>query len=76
MVVSKINSSVSKKIHYNLFQPEGGPNPKLDTILNVMPIKRESSSKGFSSLRTVKDTAEGFTTPVLLEYVADRTLTQ
>ena len=70
MVASMINSSVSNKIHYNLFQPEGGPDPKLDTdILNVMPIKQENSLKGFSSFRTVKDTAEGFTKPVLQEYV-------
>ena len=47
-----------------------GPNPKLDTdILNVVPIKQENSSKGFSSFRTVEDTAEGFTKPVLQEYV-------
>ena len=46
MVVSIINSSVSNKIHYNLFKSEGGPNPKLDTdILDVMPIKQEHSSK-------------------------------
>ena len=50
MVVSRINSSVSNKIHFNLFQPEGGPDPKLDTdILNVMPINEENSLKGFSS---------------------------
>ena len=37
------------KIHYNLFQSEGGPDPKLDTdILNVLPIKQEISAKGFS----------------------------
>ena len=59
MVVSMINSSVSNKIHFNLFQPEGGPDLKLDTdILNVMLIKQENSSKGFSSFRTAKDTAE------------------
>ena len=34
-----------------------------------MPIKQEIFSKGFSSFRTVKDTAEGFTKPVLQEYV-------
>ena len=34
-----------------------------------MPIKQENSSKGFSSFQTVKDTAEGFTNPVLQEYV-------
>ena len=68
--VSMISSSVSNKIHFNLFQAEGGPDPKLDTdILNVMPIKQENSLKGFSSFRTVKDTAEGFTKPVLQEYV-------
>ena len=45
-----------------IFQPEGRPDPKLDTdILNVMPIKQVNSSEGFSSFRTVKDTAEGFT---------------
>ena len=61
-----ITSSVSNKIHYNLFQPEGEANLKLDTdILNVMPIKQENSSKGFSSLQTVKDTAEGLTKPIL-----------
>ena len=65
-----ITSSVSNKIYYNLFQPGGGPYPKLDTdILNVVPIKQENSSKGFSSFRTVEDTAEGFTKPVLQEYV-------
>ena len=70
MAASIINSSVSNNIHYNLFQPEGGPDPKLDTdILNAMSIKQESSSKGFSSFRTVNDTAEGFTKPVLQEYV-------
>ena len=70
MVVSMINSSVSNKIHYNLFKPEGGSDLKLDTdILNVMPIKQENSSKGFSSFRTVKDTTEGFTKSVLQEYV-------
>ena len=66
MVASMINSSVSN----NLFQPEGGPIPKYDTdIFNVMPIKKESPSKRFSSFRTVKDTVEGFTKPVLQEYV-------
>ena len=45
MVVSIINSSVLNKNHYKLFQSEGGPDPKLVTdILNVMPIKQESSS--------------------------------
>ena len=40
MVVSMINSSVLNKIHYNLFQSEGGPDLKLDTdILNVMLMK-------------------------------------
>ena len=50
-----INSSVTNKIHYNLFQSEGGPDPKLDTdiILNVMPIKQENSLKGFSCFRAV-----------------------
>ena len=68
--VSMINSFVSNKIYYNLFKPKRGPDPKLDTdILNVMPTKQENSSKGFSSFRTVKVTAEGFTTPVLQEYV-------
>ena len=60
MVVSMINSSVLNKIHFNLFKSEGGLDPKLDTyILNVMPIQQENSLKGFSSFRTVKDTAEG-----------------
>ena len=60
MVVLMVNSSVSNKIHFNLFQPEGLPDPKIDTdILNVMSIKQENSSKGFSSFQTVKDTAEG-----------------
>ena len=62
MVVSMINSSVLNKIPYNLFQPDSN-------ILNVMPVKQENSLKGFSSFRTVKDTAERFTRPVLQEYV-------
>ena len=75
MFFSMINSSISNKINYNLFQPEGGPDPKLDTdILNVMPIEQKFFSKGFSSFRTVKDTAEGFTKPIL--QVANHTLTQ
>ena len=70
MVVSMINSSVSNKIHYNLFKLEGGPDPKLNTyISNVMPIKKENLSKGFCSFGIVKVTAEGFTKPVLQEYV-------
>ena len=70
MAVSMINSPVSNNIHYNLFQPEGGPDPKLDTdILRVMPIKQENSSKGFNSFRTVKNTAEVCTKPVLQEFV-------
>ena len=70
MVVLMITSSVSNNIHYNLFQPEGGPDPKLDTdILNVMALKQETSSKGFSSFRTVKVTTGGFTKPFLREYV-------
>ena len=32
MVVLMINSSVLNKIHYNLFKPEGGPDPKLDIL--------------------------------------------
>ena len=44
MVVLMINSSVLNKIHFNLFQSEGGLDPKLDTdILNVMPIQQENS---------------------------------
>ena len=41
----------------------------LDTVLNVLSMKQEITSKEFSSLRTVKDTAEGFTKPFLQEYV-------
>ena len=65
-----INSSFLNKIHCNLFQSKGGPDPNLDTdILNVRHIKQENSLKEFSSFQTVKDTAKGFTKPVLLEYV-------
>ena len=60
ILVSMINSFFLNKIHFNLFQPEGGPRPKLYTdILNVMPMQQENSSKGFSSFRTIKETAEG-----------------
>ena len=73
---------VQCKIHYNKFQPKGG-----GTILgsiqvfNVLSMKQEISSIEFSSLRTVKGTAEGFTKSILQEYVvisalSDRTLTQ
>ena len=82
MVVSMINSSVSNKIHFNLFQPEGGPDPKLDTdMLNVMPRKQKNSSKGFSSIRTVKiqrRVHQACSTGVFchLLQVADQTVTQ
>ena len=69
MAALMINSSSWNKIHYNLFQPERGPDPKLDRdILNVRPIKQEISSKGFSSFLRVRDTAEGFT-KLVLQYV-------
>ena len=45
MVVSMINSSFSNQIHCNLFQPEGGPGPKLDTDMLNVPIKQENSRK-------------------------------
>ena len=46
-----------------------GTIPSSIQVLHVLSMKQEITSKEFSSLRTVKGTAEGFTKPILLEYV-------
>ena len=46
-----------------------GTIPSSIQVLHVLSMKQEITSKEFSSLRTVKDTAEGFTKPFLQEYV-------
>ena len=38
-------------------------------LINALSMKQEITSKEFSSLQTVKGTAEGFTKPILQEYV-------
>ena len=42
---------------------------RLIQVLNVLTMKQEITLKEFSSLKTVKDTAERFTKPILQEYV-------
>ena len=61
---------VQYKIHYNQFQPKGvgqfptrykGSGTIPNSVLNALSMKQEITSKEFSSLRTVKGTAEVFT---------------
>ena len=69
MVVSKI-TLVQCKIHKNQFEPNGrGTIPSSVQVSNVLFIKQEITSKKFGSLQTVKNTAEGFSKPIMQEYV-------
>ena len=69
MVGLIINFSVSNKILYSLFKPEGGPDPKLIyRYTKCYAHKTGEFFKGFSSFLTVKDPTEGFAKSVLQEY--------
>ena len=68
MVVSKI-TLVQYKIHHDQFDQWERDNSQLDTGINVLSMKLEITMKEFSYIQTVKDTAEGFTLPILQEHV-------
>ena len=59
---------VQCKIHHNQFKPKRrGTIPSSIQLLHVLSMKQEINLKEFSSLPTVKDTAEEFTKPFLQE---------